>query len=354
MLKRRYIILAEGTLSDEYHGKTAQGVLRYSQDDVLAVVDSQLAGRDITTIIPGLQRSVPIVASVSEVMHLGATSLLVGIASVGGKLPDALRPEIVAGIDAGLEIVNGLHDLLRADPEFVARAARSGSRLWDVREPDMPLRVFTGVAYRVPQMVVLTVGTDCSIGKMSVSLELVKASAQSGVRAEFVATGQTGIMIAGKGIAIDRVIGDYLCGAAEQLVLDVDPAAEVVLVEGQGAIFHPAYAPVTYGLLYGSTPDALLLCHRAGQTTITGFGTAIPPLREVIEAHERIVKPLKPAACIAVALNTSHLDEPEARRAIESTAAETGLPVDDVVRFGGARLWKVVEAAAGARKLATR
>ncbi len=177
-------------------------------------------------------------------------------------------------------------------------------------------------------------------------LELEKAGRAAGVRAEFVATGQTGIMIAGKGIAVDRVISDFISGAAEQLVLGVAPDTEITLVEGQGSIFHPAYAPVAMGLLCGCAPDLLVLCHDANRPSIEEFDLPIPDLPTLARAHEALLRHVKPAACVAIALNTSALDEAGARAAIAVAEAKTGLPVDDVVRHGGAKLWTAISAAA--------
>lgn len=346
MAERRYVILAEGSFGDEFAAKTARGVLRYSRDEIVAVVDSTLAGRNTTDIVSGLARAVPVIADVRDALILAPTSLLLGTASIGGSMPASFRTQVLIGIDAGLEIVNGLHDLLAEDREFVERAAQSGAKLWDVREPQVPSHVFTGKAYDAPQFIVLAVGTDCAVGKMSVMLELEASGKNDALRPEFVATGQTGIMIAGKGIAVDRVISDYVCGAAEQLVLDVSSDVDVALVEGQGAILHPAFAPVTFGLLYGCAPDALILCHRANQKTIVQYGSRIPPLTDIIALHEQILNRIKPAQCLAIALNTSHLSDEDARREIATTAEETGLPTDDVVRFGAGRLWEVVAGAA--------
>jgi uncharacterized NAD-dependent epimerase/dehydratase family protein len=191
--------------------------------------------------------------------------------------------------------------------------------------------------------VVLAIGSDCAVGKMTAMLEIERAAKTSGARVEFVATGQTGILIAGKGIAVDRVISDFITGAAEQLVLQAASEADVVLVEGQGGIFHPAYAPVTFGLLYGSAPDALVLCHRAGKTHIDGWDVELPGLAELVAIHEELVSRIKPARVIAIALDTSALDEQRARHAIERAAEQTQLFVDDPVRSGGAAMWRAIE-----------
>jgi len=256
--KRRYAILTEGYLTDR-HAKTAHGVMQYGRDDVVAVIDSAYEGRDAIDVMPHLGRRCPIVSTMREALRHKPTSLLLGVATAGGVVPPAFRALVLEAIDAGLEIVSGLHQFLNDDPEFVARARARGARLWDVRKPPDDIPLFSGAAYRAPQTIVLAVGSDCAIGKMTVMLELERAGRAAGGRPEFVATGQTGILIAGKGIAVDRVISDFVTGASEQLVLSVNPRTEVTLVEGQGSILHPAYAPVTLGLLYGCAPAYFFL-----------------------------------------------------------------------------------------------
>lgn len=344
-MRRRYAIVTEGYLLDR-HAKTAHGVIQYGADDVVAVIDSGWAGKDLRDVAPHLGRSCPIVASMDEALRFQPTSLLLGVATAGGIVPPAFRAHVLTAIDARVEIVSGLHQFLADDPEFVARARQSGAALWDVRKPPEDIPLFSGAAYRVPQTVALAVGSDCAIGKMTVMLEIERAGKKAGGRPEFVATGQTGILIAGKGIAVDRVISDFVTGAAEQLVLGVDPATDVTLVEGQGSILHPAYAPVTLGLLYGCAPDVFVLCHDATRSRIEEFDVPIPDLRTLAAMHEDWVAPIKPAACVAVALNTHGMSDSAARGAIDDAEALTGLPADDVVRFGAAKLWHALARAA--------
>lgn len=343
--RRRYVALTDGFLTDAHHAKTAHGVLRYARDDVVAIVDGAHAGKQLRDVCPGLGRDAPIVASVRESLPWNPSSLLIGVAVSGGALPSAFRSQINEAIDAGLEIVNGLHQFVGEDPEFAARAKTSGSPVWDVRNVgSVPL--FSGAAYGVPQVVVLAVGSDCAVGKMSVMLELEAAARSCGDKAAFAATGQTGIMIAGKGIPVDRVISDFVSGAAEQLVLDVAPEIKFTLVEGQGSILHPAFAAVTYGLMLGSAPDLLVLCHEVGREHIEEFDVPIPGLRKLAELYESALAPVKPASCAAVALNTSALEDSRAVQCIKQAQSETGLPADDVVRFGGAALWQALQRAA--------
>jgi uncharacterized NAD-dependent epimerase/dehydratase family protein len=337
--KRRYAVLTEGFLSDYSGCKTAYGVMRFRPEEIAAVIDSAFAGKRVHDVVPALHCDAPVVATVEEALAYQPTSLLVGVATHGGRLPENLRGHVLAAIDAGLEVVNGLHQFLNDDDEFVTRAKASGARLWDVRAPG-PNHIFSGAAYKIPQQVVLAVGSDCAVGKMTAMLEIERAARQAGTQAEFIATGQTGIMIAGWGIAVDAVVSDFVTGAAEQLVLGASPNSDVLLVEGQASIFHPAYAPVTFGLLYGCAPDALLLCHRPYITHLDGYAdSAIPSLPALIAAHENILAHVKPARVAAVALDTSAFDAAGAARAIAEIERETGLPAEDPVRTGGTKLW---------------
>jgi D-glutamate N-acetyltransferase len=321
----------------------AHGVMTYAPERVVALVDRSLAGRRSRSVIAGLPADVPIVADLTSALPLRPNALLVGIAPQGGKLPAHYRAEIVAAIRAGLDVYSGLHDLLRDDPEFVALARERGVQLVDLREPP-PAELFSGQAYAVPIPILLTVGSDCAVGKMTAALELARAARERGRRATFVPTGQVGIAIAGWGIAIDRVIADFAAGAAEALVVEgaCREGAELLLVEGQGGINHPAYGAVTLALVLGSAPDAMLLVHEAGRATIEGYGTPILSLRALIRTYEALCAGVKPARVIGIALNTRKLDEAAARAAIEDVRRETGLPADDVVRFGPHALFDAI------------
>jgi uncharacterized NAD-dependent epimerase/dehydratase family protein len=337
---RRYAILAPGQFAE--NAKTAHGVIRYSNDETVAVVDPSCAGRTVSDVLPYLDCSAPIVATVADALQYKPTALLIGTAPKGGKLPPEWRAEILAAIEGGLEIVSGLHDLLGDDSEFAAAAREHDVRIWDAREPpDVPL--FTGSAYDVKAPVLLAVGNDCAVGKMTVMLELARAAREAEANAEFVPTGQTGIMISGWGIAVDRVISDFATGASEQLVLEADRRnPEYILVEGQGAINHPAYAPVTLALLFGCAPDALLLVADVKRTSMETYGTPTLSYSELIAAHEDLCTTVKPASVVGIALNTYGLDESAAAEEIARARAETSLPADDVVRNGGANLWEAV------------
>jgi uncharacterized NAD-dependent epimerase/dehydratase family protein len=333
---RRLLLLAEGHSDDPHFGKTARGVLRYRREQVVAVLDSERAGES--------QDGVPIVATVDEALAFGPTAALVGVATQGGRFPPAWRTLLQSSIANGLDVESGLHEFVTEDPELVALAAQHGVVLRDLRKPPAGLNVPTGENLMHGARVVLTVGSDCAIGKMTVALELDREARRRGIRSEFVPTGQTGIAIAGWGISVDAVVADFLAGAAEQLVVEgVARGGELLWVEGQGSLLHPGYSGVTLGLLHGSAPHAFVLCHLAGQRCVDGNERfPMPSLGELVELHERIALVARPARVAAIALNTRALGEEEARAAIAAAEAETGLPADDPVRFGAGRITSFV------------
>jgi uncharacterized NAD-dependent epimerase/dehydratase family protein len=281
---------------------------------------------------------------VADAIALGATTLLIGVAPTGGMLDPAWRPDLLAAIEAGLDLEAGLHTELSADPELSAAAARRGTNLRDLRAAPPDLGVPAGPASRKPGVqVVHSVGSDTVIGKKVVTLELDRAARERGISSVYVPTGQTGVAIAGWGVAVDHVISDYVAGAAERLVNEGSERADLLFVEGQGALFHPAYSGVTLGLLHGSAPDVLVLVHKAGATALRNYpDLPLPPLAELVSAYESVARPVRPARVAAVALNTSTLDDDAARAAVADAAAATGLPADDVVRFGSGRVLDAV------------
>ena len=331
----RYLILAEGFSADPHYGKTMRGVLRYRRDDVAAILDSTRAAGDT-------EEGAPVVRTVAEGVERGANTALVGVATQGGRFPPAWLELLRECVERGLDVENGLHVFLGDDPELAALARERGVKLRDLRRSPADLSTATGANLAVPATIVLTVGSDCAIGKMTVSLELDREARSRGVKSLFVPTGQTGIAIAGWGIAVDAVVADFIAGAAERLVVEGhERGGDLLWVEGQGSLVNPVYSGVTLGLFHGSVPHLLVLCHESGREEIEGVGGGphpIPSLRELVELHERTALPVRPARVVAVALNTRRLDEDAARAAIESAEAETGLPADDPVRFGAAKL----------------
>jgi uncharacterized NAD-dependent epimerase/dehydratase family protein len=340
-MTRRYLILASHAFTSR-SAKMAHGVIAYSRDEIAAVVDPDHAGRRVSELFPHLRRDAPIVASVEEGLRFAPTALLVGIAPAGGALPAEFRDAIRAALRARLEIVSGLHEMLADDEELAALARTHDTRIWDLRlPPAAPL--FSGAAWDVRAKIVLTVGSDAAVGKMTAALELTRAATARDVDAAFVPTGQIGIAIAGWGTAIDRVVSDFAPGAAEQLVLEGERRArDLLFLEGQGGIANPAFAPVTLALLYGGAPDALVLVHSVARRTIEGYDLPILGYRALIRLYESLCAAVKPARVVGIALNTRDCDEETARAEIARVRAETGLPCDDVVRNGPEALYDAI------------
>ena len=320
--------------------------MRYSRDEILCIIDDTYATRKVAEVLPELDRDVPIVATIEEALTLSPTSLLLGVATPGGWMPDNWRDTILTALRNGLEVVNGLHRFLRDDEEFVATAEAHGGSLWDVRDPPKDIPLFSGMPLKLDKKVVLTVGTDCAVGKKTTAIELTLAARAKGASPEFVATGQTGIIIAGKGIAVDRVISDFVAGAAEKLVCETHPSTRHVVVEGQGSLWHPAYSAVTLGLLHGSCAHALVLCHHAGRTAIEEPPyTELPSLPDMIATYERMASVNRPARVACISVNTKGLGENEAAEEIARIESETGVPAGDVWLGHAPKLWDAVVAA---------
>jgi len=347
---RRLVILTEGQFR-VHNAKTAMGVIRYGTDEVVALLDSSIAGRNVSEWLPG--HDIPAVATLDEALAMTPrpNALLIGIAPTGGKLPAAWRATILEAIRAGLDIHSGLHTFIGDDPEFAAAAGAAGTRIVDYRRPPDRFETAIGRKHGPGKHVILTVGTDCAIGKMSVALELRKAALKAGDSGVFVPTGQTGMMIEGWGVAVDRLISDFVQGTVEWMVEEAESRGDWIIVEGQGSIDHPAYSSVTLGLIHGSTPQAMVMVHKPGMAEhdfdhLPDAHFPLARLPEFIRLHETIAGLVAPSKVVAIALNTSLIeDEAEARRVIDDTAQETGLPAADPVRFGADGLWAAIHAA---------
>lgn len=379
-----FAVLAEGRFGLE-GSKTAASAVRYLPDRVTAILDSEHAGETADETL-GYGRDVPVVADLEGALERTPEpeALLIGVAPQGGDLPDAWRPLLRRAMEAGLDVWSGLHVRLADDPELRRTAEEAGVRLRDLREPPSDLPVATGRAAGTRAHRVLTVGTDCNVGKMTTTLEVLRELERRGREPAFAATGQTGILVSGWGIAVDAVVADFVAGAAETLVLEaagepgaaprpdgtlpprdrgsggrgaaaggegVDGGPEVVLVEGQGSLLHPGYSGVTTGLLHGSMPQSLILCWMPGRDTIYSGSydwVEIPPIEEVVRIYEEAaswVRPPEPSRVVGISCATYDLGEDEARRHVERARERTGLPVTDPVRFGPGPLADAVEAA---------
>lgn len=339
--EERLLILAEGHLG-VFSSKTATCVIRYCPRNVVAVLDSRHAGDDLAAVL-GVGDGIPIVSSVTEALPLRPTALLIGIAPRGGELPAEWRDILRAAIDNGLDVISGLHTFLSDDADLSQRARQRGVRLYDVRRPPDGIPLGRNIARTLPALRVLTVGTDCSVGKMVTSVELDRCARDRGWRSQFVATGQTGIMISGAGVPIDRVISDFVPGAIEDELLRYRDA-DLLSVEGQGSLIHPAYSGVTLGLIHGCAPDGLILCHHAGRRTIKGNEEVpLPTLPEMVDLHHAVTRHLYPTRVIGISLNCVGLTDEAARRCCEEAARTTGLPATDPIRFGSGPLMDAVE-----------
>jgi uncharacterized NAD-dependent epimerase/dehydratase family protein len=333
-------LFAEATLGS-LNAKMAEGILRYGRNPVVAVIDSTQAGKRVRDLC-AMNSDVPIVATLAEAQAKGAQVLVLGTAPSGGRLPQAWVGVLEQAVAAGMSLVNGMHD--RLQPMFEGRL-RVGQWVWDLRVPqgDAP-PIGMARAAALPNIRVLMVGTDMAIGKMTAGLELTRSLQDMGRDAMFLATGQTGIAITGRGIPLDAIRVDHAGGAVERMVLEA-AAHEVVVIEGQGSLLHPG-STATLPLMRGSACTHMILCHRAGMQTLDELASVhIPPLREVIALNEAVARAagaLTPAKVVAIALNTARLTHAEAEAALNAVAQDTGLPTTDPVRQGAGKLARAV------------
>ncbi len=344
---RRIAIMAEGAFN-WHSGKTATGVIRYSQDKVVAVIDSQHAGMNVAQALDGpLGEDIPVVQDIYAALTYQPDTLMIGIAPRGGALPPEWRWQLFAAIEAGLNIISGLHFFVSDDEELLRAANQRGVTIWDVRRPPNKKRVADFTPHRTGSHTILMVGSDCATGKMTAALELDIEARRRALNSVFVATGQTGIMIANNGLPIDRLIADFIAGLVEEMVLHFTDQYDWVFVEGQGALNHPGYSPVTLGLIHGSMPNAMIFSHKVGATTIDGYPNCpLPPLKQLISYNEEAVRWVQPDSTnkvVGLALVTQGLSEQEARDAIKQAGDETGLPATDIWRFGAGVLVDALE-----------
>jgi uncharacterized NAD-dependent epimerase/dehydratase family protein len=318
-------LLFLGETTEPGYAKTAFGLRDWAGDR--CVGEYALAGATVTTGLPMLHPK--------QAFAYGARALLVGVATPGGSIPQSWVPPLLEALEAGLDIVSGMHARLADIPELAAAAKLFGRRLVDVRVP--PASIPVGSGRKRSGRRLLTVGTDCALGKKYTALAVARALRERGVDATFRATGQTGIMIAGSGIPIDAVVSDFIAGAAE-LLTPAAPDDHLDVIEGQGSLFHPAYAAVSLGLLHGSQPDLFIVCHQPGRTHVLGYPEfRVPEVEEVIMQTIALGKLTNPAIrCAGVSLNTAGFSDDQAERLLAAESARLALPVADPVRGGPA------------------
>jgi D-glutamate N-acetyltransferase len=329
-MQRRLVILTQG-YARSLKAKTAVSLLRYRPEHVVAILDEQEAGGTAQAVF-GVGGDIPIVGSLDQAT--AADTLLIGIATAGGVLPSPMRTIILDAIRRGMNIESGLHAFLCDDNEISQAARAAGVTLNDVRknnEYDVAQRKdINNTCLRLQ-----TVGNDCSVGKMVVAIELADALRNAGQDAQFVATGQTGIMIEGSGIPIDCVVADFINGAAEKLVLQ-NQHHEIMVIEGQASLVQPRYSSVTLGLLHGCVPHGLIMCYEVGRKQVYGMDClTIPPLKDIIGLYERAAAPGYPCKVIGIAMNSKNITDPaEVEDERQRLRDEFGLPVCDVIRHG--------------------
>lgn len=343
---RRVLIFAEGCFGGAgrkkfpFRAKTADGVLRYAPYPIVGVLDSQATEASVGEVL-GVRPDVPIFPSKEAALDSRPDVWLFGTAPEGGQFPAEWRLLVLWALQNGMDVVAGFHSVLGEDAEFSQTAQRQNRQIFDMRVIPSHLGVGSARAYAVEGPIILTVGTDAAIGKMTVSLELQRALEEKGQKACFIPTGQTGIMIAGFGICIDALPGDFMAGAVEEMVLAKhEEGYEYLLVEGQGSLFHPGFSNTTIALIHGCVPTHLILVHRPKRRhTIGSSFVKLPSLKEAIHLHEEIVLPKeRKARVVGIALNTWGMNDAEAKEAVFRAESETGLPTTDVLRFGVGKL----------------
>lgn len=315
-------LLFLGDVQDQLAAKTAHGIVDWRPE--WCVGQHRLPGCKADCHLSDL--------AIREAAAKGAKTMIVGVANAGGVLPEHWVAAIVEAIEAGMDVATGLHKRLSSIPAIAEAAARKGAKLHDVRFSDMSFA--TGKGKKRAGLRLLTVGTDCSVGKKYTALAMEKGMRERGFKADFRATGQTGVFISGRGLAIDAVISDFIAGAAEWLTPENDPNHWDV-VEGQGSLFHPSFAGVTLGLMHGAQPDAFIVCHEPTRTKMRGVEHPLPTIQQVIDltiANGKLTNP--EIQCVGIAINTEHLDEQAALKLLAETGKAHGLPCADPIRTG--------------------
>ena len=334
-MKRRIVILADkkfGPLTS----KMANSAIRYLNDQVIAVIDTMNAGKTVEDIL-GFGGDIPVYSTLDESLRHDPNTLLIGISPAGGKFPSEWYPLVIKAIQNRLHILSGLHEFLGDIAEFAVLAEKYRIKIKDLRKNNQPNLLARGIARKFRSKIILTVGTHGNIGKMTTTIEMVKDLQERGVSADWLATGQIGILIKGKGVPVDSIKGDFISGSIEAATAAIDGNFEYVFIEGQGSIQHLGYSAVALGILHGCLPDAMILCHRTDVGT-SEYGVDTDDLSRIIKLHEDLVAFVKPSRIIAISVNTYNLTDEKARSLIEEIKEKTGLPVTDPIRFNASAL----------------
>ena len=336
-MKRRILALAEGRFSP-LKSKTANAALIYMPGETVAIIDSTKVGKKAEDIL-GYGGDVPVVASVEEGLKFQPTHLLIGIAPSGGRLPDTWREWIKTAIRNKMHILSGLHTILSDDEEFTKLAEANHITITDWRKIPSEFEVVSKGSYRTRNAkTILTVGVDCNIGKMTTMLQVYNEFLKRGLKSDFIGTGQTGIMISGKGIAVDTVISDYIAGSIEKCIdASNDEGFNYIFVEGQGALTHQGYSGVTFGLMHGTMPDAMIMCVQPTRTH-DDYSLLIPDVKKLIALHESVIEFFRPTKVVGIGINSIGLTDEQSRDEAKKLEDKTGLPAIDAFRFGGEKL----------------
>lgn len=334
-MKRRIVILAEKKLGP-LTSKMANGIIRYLNEEVVAVIDSNHAGRVVQEVLD-FGGDIPIYASLEECLRKQVNTLLVGISPPGGKLPSTWYPILIAAIQNKLNVISGLHEFISDIAEFRILSEKYNVKLIDLRKYNKPAILARGLARNFQSKIILTVGTHGNVGKMTATIEIVKHLQKSGKSADWLATGQIGILIKGRGVPVDALKGDFISGALETEIARVDGNYEYIFIEGQGSIQHLGYSSVAAGILHGALPDAMILCHRT-DIGISDYGVNTDNLEKIIRLNEELVSIIKPTKVVGIAINSYNLSADKAVHLIEDIQSSTGLPTTDPIRFGSDKL----------------
>jgi|TARA_B100001079_G_scaffold270481_1_gene284955 uncharacterized NAD-dependent epimerase/dehydratase family protein len=325
----KYAILAEGAF-DYILSKTGNAIIRYRPEEVACVVDSKTAGKTAAEVL-GIGDDIPVVASLQDALQYDPNAVLIGTAPPGGQLPQSWREMILMAIENRLDVVAGLHSFLSDDIEFSDLASKKGVHIWDLRKPPDPLPFSKGSWQTRKTPVLLTVGSDCDTGKMTAAWELKRELDLRGVKAAFVGTGQTGILLGGFGVPVDAVVSDFVAGAIEAEVDKAAQDSDIVIVEGQGSVTHMAYSGVTVGLLHGCMPEMLLMCHEPDRKLDT-FGYPMTPFHLVLEIYLKLLEPFRPTELVGISLMTPLFDETTAVERVKEYEEKFQVPTTDPVR----------------------
>jgi uncharacterized NAD-dependent epimerase/dehydratase family protein len=333
LVDKKFVLFAEGCFG-LFTSKIAASLIRYRGDRCVAVIDSRKAGQTVQDVL-GYGGPIPIVGRVEQALHLRPEVMVIGKGLHSAELPSGWRPHILTAVDSGLHLINSIHFRLAGDPD-IGRAVRAkGITVWETKDAP-PVALNRARVLDLDTWVVHTCGSDSNIGKKTAALEIWNEANRRGISAGFAATGQSGMLISGHGIAVDGVPGDFMAGAVEQVVLAAAAGNEWVVVEGQGSLNHIGFSGVAMSILHGALPHALVFCHRLGAERTKVWETPIIPIPELIRMNEELTVFERPAKVAAVSVNSVGYTEEDYRREAEKLEADTGLPVVDPVREGGA------------------